>query len=263
MSGEPKQIVKAFDSDRTYHFVKAQLIELFTSSRSISRGDAYSNFFTATREVGETLRCFGIRLSTLAGKIDATIEGKDVLIRSKFISSLRPDVANQLKINLIPLDTVSIEKLVKMAAALEDLNINNSGSALQVSADESEVDIIRQVRQKGPTNPNPNANSGLKCYACGDIGHFRRDCVNQRREDVECYKCGRQGHFARNCERVITNKKQYGDSPVCVFCGGKHLMSKCNEFRRVCMSCSFCGDTSHRSVECSMNPAKNHHNQGN
>ena len=264
LSDEPKQIVRAYGADRTYTYVKSQLVELFTNNALASRGNAYSRFFAASREIGETLRCFGIRLSTLATKIDASVEGKDVLVRSKFMGSLKPDVANQLKVHLTHLDACPTAKLIKMASALEDLNSDTAG-AFAVSHMEEDVHVIRQNRQSEP--PYSSAISNMKCFSCGRAGHLKRNCPLPNREtkweNVECFRCGKRGHFARNCGQYSSGGSQHSGEHTCVFCGGKHLMSNCDAFKQVCMSCSFCGDTNHRSVQCNHNPAKDHINQGN
>ena len=39
----------------------------------------------------------------------------------------------------------------------------------------------------------------LKCFNCGELGHFSSACTKPRRQG--CFACGQAGHFARDCTR--------------------------------------------------------------
>ena len=118
LSGEPRDIVNAYGSDGTYRDIKAKLVALFAPDIA-SRGSAYSEFSSASRKANETLRCFAIRLENLVSKVDASREGREVLLKSKFINSLAPDVGDKLKVQLSHVDRVTLDTLVKVASTLE------------------------------------------------------------------------------------------------------------------------------------------------
>ncbi|XP_055589210.1 uncharacterized protein LOC129741495 [Uranotaenia lowii] len=49
-----------------------------------------------------------------------------------------------------------------------------------------------------------NASDSLRCYNCGNRGHYANDCDTKSR-GPKCFGCGEHGHLAKNCER---EKKQ-------------------------------------------------------
>lgn len=38
------------------------------------------------------------------------------------------------------------------------------------------------------------------CFACGEGGHYVRDCPQRRTRNVTCHRCGQSGHIARFCQ---------------------------------------------------------------
>lgn len=59
------------------------------------------------------------------------------------------------------------------------------------------------VRANNNNNFQPNNNSGVRCYHCGDLGHFASNCRKTRRP--VCFTCNQEGHFQSRCPK---NKHQ-------------------------------------------------------
>lgn len=242
LSGEAKSIALAHGENASYRIVKEKLMNIFNQA---NRNDAYTNFFSAKREYAETLRCYSIRLQALAGRVDATADGRMVLVRSKLMNGLAPRVADQLKVQLCHMDTCSIDTFVKVASTIESIESGKTSMVIE--------DINAISRQD--TNP-----SQIKCYDCGEIGHVKRNCPKNKQKEFRCFRCNKTGHFARNCNSIggyQDSRTTRGQSSAhCLFCGGEHLMKECREFRESCMICCFCGDSTHKSFQCSRNPSR-------
>lgn len=250
LEGEARSIVRAFGVDADYHIVKQRLIDEFTNRSTLSSNE-FSDFFSATRHLGESLTCFSIRLETLAGKVaQASTNNQDLMIKSKFLSSLPVAMIQQLNIQLGHQETAPLNQIVRLATVLENQNASWGGlKPVEVLP----VSVVSDEKK-------PDFRSSVQCDFCGKRGHAESDCFAK---EVVCHSCGSRGHYRRNCPKKggSTKNDRRVDGvvnivPNCEFCGnGKHVLANCDLFKRRCMSCVWCGSLEHESYKCLMKPS--------
>ena len=56
-------------------------------------------------------------------------------------------------------------------------------------------ELMAQLKKVPGKKPNDRDMSKIKCYGCGQMGHYKTSCP----EETTCYKCGEKGHMKRQC----------------------------------------------------------------
>ena len=249
LDGEAKSIVRAFGRDASYEVVKQRLIAECTNCTTLTSND-FAGFFSASRHSGESLVCFSIRLESLARRVAvASPSGREVMVKSKFLSSLPSAILDQLNIQLGHKESASLSEVVRLATILESQNVswNRSGSG-QVSAVVEDEYLDRSFERKT-----------MVCSYCNKPGHVEKNCFARKASNIKCYHCGRSGHMVRNCpdkqHRDTAAEDQVVVSAVCDFCGlGRHSLANCEVFKRRCFACVWCGSVDHESFRCAQKP---------
>ena len=168
LTGEYKCIVDSFGRSKegVYQTVKQRLLKEFNFGNL--RCDYYSRFVKTSRNRGETLLCYFIRLEVLATKIPF-VNAVDCgsLVRVNLLNSLRDSVKRNVERQIGYLDDISNEKLVRIAGIIESQLVDPQSDTVKSV---SFTDICLPVTIK------PKAKR-IKCYRCGMLGHIRRNCL--------------------------------------------------------------------------------------
>ena len=60
------------------------------------------------------------------------------------------------------------------------------------------VNVVNEVKNKSKSRV------GLKCFCCGNGGHFKREC---KFKHASCFECGKKGHFKEMCRSKRQREK--------------------------------------------------------
>ena len=130
--GEPRGIVQSFGmgSHITYAMVKERL-KAECERRTLGK-NVITDFYAASRRQKESLLCYSIRLQSLVGRLtDVPDDHKKLMVRTKFVSCLKPATVTQISIRYGDED-VEFEEVVRLAQLLEnegrDVNFSEPAS---------------------------------------------------------------------------------------------------------------------------------------
>jgi len=113
-------------------------------------------------------------------------------------------------------------KVDNLKRALSNFRLSNSKQINEVSVDEpeNEINFVRHTNTGQRTTreisvqTEPNKNSGVKCFKCGNFGHIQADC--RKKTGIVCYGCQTPGVTKPKCPKCNPGNDesgQYGTSP--------------------------------------------------
>lgn len=244
LDGEAREIVKAFGRNSVYEEVKKKLVKEFTFKTDLARNE-FSRFFSAVRSKDESLVCYSIRLERLADKVGASLDSKECMIRSKFVSGLPTKVVQQLKMQLGHKDEVSLGELVRLATILEESEIEKASLEVRVVREKS---VFKGAQGEVENRPKE---------LVGVDREWRREARGPVVEKRRCFICDEEGHLAQDCrwKKRGNEGNNFRRREICSFCNEVgHRMQHCEAFQKRFMACAWCGLSSHQSHECARKP---------
>ncbi|KFD51331.1 hypothetical protein M513_07736 [Trichuris suis] len=172
--------------------VKAALLTAFALDKFL----AYKQFTTRKLGSGESPNVFLAaleRLAKLAGGVSESVLG------CAFVAGL-PD---------------HVQDMLRAGARMEDLTLNQlvarARAIMAKESDNYETDMGLAARAPAAAPGVQDENSDIRCYACGGVNHFARECPTRQRT----LAAGR-GSQSRNVEPRVCNR---GRGPRRVFMG--------------------------------------------
>ena len=125
----------------------------------------------------------------------------DHILECAFLAGLPDDVSQLLRASS-RLDELGMNKLLAWA-----WNILKDTEQVEAAARTTETPSERLLAAGDSAMPRPRESP--KCYRCGDVSHYSRDCRSwgntggandqKTRERLRCHCCKRLGHIVRNC----------------------------------------------------------------
>ena len=130
----------------------------------------------------------------------------------------------------------------------------NSSQRTGYSRDRNPRDRDSSDRNPRDRNSRERDSQDIKCFNCGEMGHYsstcpspkkertpRRDDSHQSSEDVKCYNCGEMGHYSSSCTSPRRERNPRDQSAN-------------NQGNRGTVTCFNCLQTGHMSRECINEP---------
>ena len=229
LRGELRQVAQVLGASVGYDEVKQKLLSEFVVETGVT-GKLFTDLLDVTLKENESLKCFLIRLQSMAIKIPADDGAKDALILTALRRNLDTQILYQIDLQL-GTQSVSPKEFVQKAEAI--IEAMKAAKVLTKKVPKIERILTAEPRkfESGEENAQCKQNSaqGFQCYNCEEYCHIARNCP--KNSSLRCNGCGKMGHMLRNCvnKNCNTYGRMYG--VTCGFCGVHgHAMMNCKDF---------------------------------
>ena len=160
---------------------------------------------------GETLPLFLHDLKRLLDQAmpDLPQDAREQLLLHQFLSGLPTAISKQLRSTG---ETQRLDTTVERARLLMAIECDQESKSVATISESdaakecSEVmqlktqlsELTEQVATLAAVQSSKHHSQPPRCFACQGIGHFQRNCPNQRNSQ-RCWLCGRRGHLQKDC----------------------------------------------------------------
>jgi hypothetical protein len=168
-------------------------------------------FLTIKQKEGESITEFERRVRVAAAGCALGGLREDMIVQVVIMGMLDVKLRNEL---LVTMD-LDLTRLTQICNRYD-------------SADRTTVVLEGERRELDLVRGGGSSQGGERCFACGERGHFARDCKTQTKKPQvaakrgKCFSCGEEGHFARDCGKKDAARKQI----KCFKCGQEGHIAK-------------------------------------
>ena len=121
LEGEPREIALAYGPSAEYGTVKQRIISEQNRRKSLGT-NALTEFLAMQRRPGESLVVLSIRLETAVNRITHLDQnGKKVILHSKLMSLLHPEVAKRMNVHFCDKADVAMSDIINLGLQLENI----------------------------------------------------------------------------------------------------------------------------------------------
>ncbi|KAK4304066.1 hypothetical protein Pmani_023980 [Petrolisthes manimaculis] len=177
-------IIDELKTNATWDNVKAQMLEIFPEGPNFDT--IMRNLGEATREIGETLRGYYIRLHDMYNELTKKQAAHSQVFKNmyllRFYSALPPLFQNNITSDERADGTKLLRKAIKLAATYPASKLRDEDVSKEKATTER-VHVVATPPQGAMANqasPNKHWKESRTCFVCKKPGHIARNCYKKQ-----------------------------------------------------------------------------------
>lgn len=231
LAGEPRQVLMAIGTSVTdYGDVKERVKACCKSAQGVS--SPHHRFLQATRLPGESLHVFAVRLRRLAAQAFGQVNDVDAVIMPKFMLSLTDEVRQAVETHLLAIANPTLEHVLQFAVSISNRHAGPQLDTVKL-LEAPTPPPLQRASAAGFSSPRAQ---GVKCYGCGEVGHYASRCPSSGRGLQSGPQQGRGGNTYSRGRGGFRGRGRGRANPefnICAFCGFYgHFMTDCTGYRQ-------------------------------